>query len=163
MSKKFANQYRRSRNSYPGRAGGTLSHEQKAAICILAREAADRIGLVFHGAADLREWRCEQQFLAVGKESLTDCVQADYLKLKAWFLNLKGESGRAVKTHLRDAVQEKTIALHKLKESCADRGLKLSYAETICRSQFKCDLDQANAKQLWNLNFTVRNRAQGLS
>lgn len=154
---KFANQHRRSRNSYPVRSGA-LSNEQKAALCILAREAAEKVFGGHHTNADFSEWRREQQFLAVGKESLCDCVQGDYKPLKGHFLNLKGESGRAVKAIIESGFEEKNLALHKLKESCAERGLKLSYAESICRRQYKCDLDQANAKQLWNLNFTVRNR-----
>ena len=63
---------------------------------------------------------------------------------------------------MRVSVQEKEIALHKLTESCADRGLQMSYAEAICRRQYKCDLSEANAKQLWQLNFTVRNRRKAL-
>jgi hypothetical protein len=153
--KKWSNQYRRSRNSYP-RSGGLLSNEQKASICIVAREAAEKLFAIGIHEGALREWRREQQRLAVGKDSLRDCVQSDYLKLLGHFQNLAGHAGRAVKTNMRDAVQGKKIALHKLETECERRGLDLSYPGKICRNKFKRALDEANARQLWCLVFDIR-------
>jgi hypothetical protein len=153
MKTKFANQYRKSRNHYPPR-GGLLDNGQKARIAILAKEAFDRQGCT----GSIEDWRHEQQFLAVGKESLRDCVQDDYLKLKAHFEDLTGESGRAVKTHMADAVSDRELVMRKLEAECAARALDISYPATICAKQYKCDLDHASPNQLWQLVFTVRNR-----
>jgi hypothetical protein len=154
--KKWANQHRQSRNGYPS-GTGLLDNEQKAHICILAREAADvRCDPGHFDEKELREWRREEQFKAVGKESLTDCVQADYLKLVAHFENLKGETGRALNAHLRAAVQDKEIALKKLHKECALRGLDISYPGKICLNKFKRTVDEATPRQLWCLVFDVR-------
>lgn len=150
---KWTNQYRKSRNHYPPR-GGLLDNGQKARICILAREAFDRL----HCTGSFEEWRHEQQFLAIGKDSLLDATQADYLKIRARFEELTGESGRAVKTHLADAMTDREIAMGKLKAECTARGLALEYPGAICLRQYKCDLDHASPNQLWQLVFTVRNR-----
>lgn len=168
---KFTNQSRRTRNSYPGAGSSLLSNEQKASICIAAREAFENQktknseGLPVSGfpafeSISFRDWRCAEQFKITGKESLTDCTQADYLPLLGHFQNLAGESGRAVKTYLRQDLQDKRVAMFKLREECGARGLELSYAAAICRRQYKCELDQANPRQLWNLVFTVRNRKE---
>ena len=105
-----------------------------------------------------REWRHEQQLKACGKSSLRDCVQSDYLPLRAHFENLIGESDRALETHLRASSEPARIAMMKLRAACSEAGLDLAYPAKICRTQYKCDLDEANAKQLWRLVFTVRNR-----
>lgn len=135
--------------------GGALSHNQKAALCILARQTFDAIATA---TLDFNHWRREEQFNAVGKLSLCDCIQADYLRLKAHFENLAGKSGRAFDTLIRAETDEARIAMHKLREACADAGVQLEYAEKICRVQYKCALDEANEKQLWRLVYTVRNR-----
>jgi hypothetical protein len=155
---KFTNQFRRSRNRYPGAAGGLLDNMQKARICILARSAFERLGSGGVPPSNYADWRREEQFKAVGKLSLRHCLQSDYLSLVAHFQALAGDTDRAFNTHLRDSLQEKEIARYKLEEACEERGLNLSYPGVICRRQFKCELDQANAKQLWNLVFTVKNR-----
>jgi hypothetical protein len=156
MKTKFANQHRQSRNFYGG-PGSPLSNEQKARICIIAKEAFLKASqnCTFR---NFKEWRRQEQLEAIGKESLRECVQSDYLALLAHFQNLAGESGRAVKNIIRAAAEERAVARNKLDESLGERGLRLEYAEAICKRQFKCDLDGASAKQLWTLNFTVRNR-----
>lgn len=157
---KWANQFKKSRNHYPP-SGDLLDNGQKARIAILAKEAFQKTPNAERSTSNLEfeQWRHEQQFLAIGKESLRDATQADYLKLRGHFENLAGEPGRAVKTHMADAVKDKAIAMLKLRGSLAERGLHVSYAETICKG--KCrgrGLDDANAKEIWEVNFTVRNR-----
>jgi hypothetical protein len=156
MKTKFANQHRQSRNFYGG-PGSPLSNEQKARICIIARDAFMRTDLI-QSADNFKEWRRQEQLEAIGKESLRECVQSEYLALLAHFQNLAGESGRAVKNIIRAAAEERAVARNKLDESLGERGLRVEYAEAICKRQFKCSLDEASAKQLWTLNFTVRNR-----
>ena len=87
--RKWTNQHKRSRNSYPPAPGGLLDNTQKARICILAREAFD----VVRTAQHFESWRQHEQFLAVNgadrerdqtsRLSLTDCTQGDYLSLVA--------------------------------------------------------------------------------
>lgn len=127
-------------------------------IAILSKEAFARINPESKNPKAEEEWRHEQQFLAVGKESLRDCLQDDYLRLKAWFENLAGETGRAVKTHMADAVSDHEIVMRKLEAECAARGLAIEYPAAICLRQYKCELEKASPNQLWQLVFTVRNR-----
>ena len=56
-----------------------------------------------------------------------------------------------------DATSAQRVAMHKLHEECEKRGLALSWPAAICRSKFKCALDEATATQLWQLVFSVRN------
>ena len=156
---KATNQFRKRENAYPSRLTGPLSNEQKARICILAREAADVMGVKIVSAAHLREWRMEQQFKAVGKQSLTECLQDDYLPLTAHFLNLAGKSVSAMNAHLKHGTEDKRIAFFKLQEICEERGISMAYAGAICRNAHKCTLNDATARQLWQLVFTVKNRS----
>lgn len=151
---KFSNQNRSRRNSYPSAATGPLSNEQKAALCILARSAYD---LQF-SPEDLQSWRHSQQLLACGKSSLCDCTQADFLLIKAHLQRLAGEEGEALRTENRHSVQDVKLAMFKLRATCAERGVNLGYARTICRSVCKCELDAASHKQIWRIIFTIRNR-----
>jgi hypothetical protein len=164
MRTKWTNQFKKSRNYYPPR-GGLLDNGQKARIAILAKEAFQKTPNAERPTSNLEfeEWRHEQQFLAVGKESLLDCVQGDYLKIVAHFEDLAGESGRAVKTHMADAVTPRAIAMLKLETACEERGIKIEYPAKICRVQYKCALEAASPNQLWQLVFTVRNRRKKLT
>jgi hypothetical protein len=157
MSTKWSNQHKRSRNHY-GSAGGPLDNTQKARICILARQAHDKLDTY----VPFEDWRQMEQFNAVGKDSLCDCIQSDYLRLVGHFQHLAGDGRRASRTAAADAFTDRRIAFHKLEAECAARGLELSYPGSICRKQFKCGLDEANSKQLWNLVFTVRNRRKAV-
>lgn len=168
METKWANQRKRSRNSYPSVSGAGLENQDKARLCILAREAWDVNDECRITNVDFATWRKHQQFLAVtganplldrtSRLSLRDCTKRDLLKLVAHFENLAGETGRAVKTHMRAATQDTAVAMHNLTAACGERGLSLSYPAKICAKQNKCALEDASANQLWRLVFTVRNR-----
>lgn len=158
--RKWSNQHKRSRNSYPPAPGALLDNNQKAHLCILAREAYDSLGTTF---LPFDDWRQMEQEKPVGKDSLRDCTQADYKKLVGHFLHLKGESGRALNAFMEGAVEEKKLALFKLDESLAERGLLRAYAETICKSQNQQrGLEEVSAARIWLINFTVRNRRKPL-
>lgn len=148
-----AEQPRRTRST-PARLGGPLSRTQKAELCLLAREAFGASG----ATGDPEEWRREQQLATTGKESLTLCTQDDYLPLKARFLELKGESGRAMNAHISHATEPKRVARYNLNAALADANLPLAYAEAICRRTQKCGLEEASAKQIWRVVYTIRNR-----
>ena len=61
-------------------------------------------------------------------------------------------------TQLREGDNKRRVAMHKLTEALRAKELPLSYVAAICRAQFKCSLEEASAKQLWCLFFTVTNR-----
>lgn len=157
--RKWSNRKHKSRNDFPVDEGtAPLSKKQKAGICAMATRAFARV----HGrrpanSAELEEWRRGEQRAATGHASLTTCTQAHYNGLLARFAHLAGEDGVAMKRHVRDATSAQRVAMHKLCEACEERGLALSWPASICRSKFKCGLDEANSKQLWKLVFDVRN------
>lgn len=165
---KWTNGRKRSRNAYPS-VGGPLERNDKASICIKAREAYDKADTTL----DFETWRRHEQFIAVtsanplvdrtSRMSLRDCTQRDKLKLIAHFQDLAGEPGRALTTHMVDEVKDSAIAMRKLEAECAARGLNISYPAKICLKQNKCALEDASPNQLWRLVFTVRNRKKKVS
>ena len=165
---KWTNGRKRSRNGYPS-VGGPLANNDKARICIRAREAFDKADTT----QDFETWRRHEQFIAVtganplsdrtSRLSLRDCTQSDLLKIVAHFEDLAGEPGRALDAHMRDEVKDSAIAMRKLEAECAARELSLEYPAAICRRQNKCELDAATPNQLWRLVFTIRNRKKKVS
>lgn len=108
-------------------------------------------------------WRHVEQGKAVGKQSLLDCTsECDFLRLCAHFLRIAREYDAANSAQLRAGTESRRIAEHKLREELRERGLAEEYAASICRRQFRCALREANAKQLWCLVFTIRNRRKPL-
>lgn len=138
----------------PQRLGGPLSNEQKARLCILSNEAHD-----FDGPLDADEFRHEQVKLATGKPGLTACTQDDWNLLHAHFLALVGRSGEAFNAAMKHGTEPQRVAMHKLHEALRRAQLPMAYAAAICRRQYKCEPDAASPRQLWNLIFTVNNRA----
>lgn len=159
---KHVNQHGReigARNNYPGERHGPLDNGQKARLCIMAREAFERMhSREPFNAAELAAWRREQQVKACGIDSLTAVTQAHWPALEAHFLDLQGESGRAFTRLLQPELKAQRLARFKLTAALKERGLAEGYAAAICRMQYKCDLDAATARQLWRLVFTIRNR-----
>jgi len=161
---KYVNQYGKKlgrRNAYPGERRGPLDNGQKARLCIMAREAFEKMhGRAPASAAELEAWRREQQQKACGLLSLTFADQKDYPALEAHFLDLLGESGKAFMRLLKPELKEQRQALAVLARDCRERGLNLGYPSAICRKQYKCTLEEASPKQIWRLVFTIRNRRQ---
>ena len=155
---KWSNGKRRARNGFPQRQGGPLSRTQKAALCMLCREAYEHCGGEAKLFIGLDDWRHEIVQDAVGKPGLTACVQDDYQAIAARFLGLKGESGRAMNAHIAHQTEPVRLARHALAEALRKAELPEGYAAAICRSKFKCTLDQANAKQVWQLVFDINKR-----
>ena len=142
----------------PG-TGTRLDNSQKAALCILAREA---FGVV-HGrepfsAAELAEWRHEETHKACGKDSLRTVSQRDYLAIRGHFRGLAGDAGRAVDDHIAHSTQGHRIALAKLRAELSAKSLPEAYADSIARTQFGCRAAECSERQTWNLVFTIRNR-----
>ncbi len=127
---------------------------QKGIIVMLAKRAFDRL----RPSLPFEQWRREQQTLAVGIDSLTACTQNDYLPLVAHFEGLAGHGDKQFKAAYRHLDEATRQARWLLDEALRARGLGESYAATICRTQYRRELDKATAEQLFNLRFTVEAR-----
>ena len=145
-----------------------LSNIQKKDIAIAARraydawperEAFEAINAELSRTACFEAWRhVEIRKVVRFTESLRECTQAHYGALLSHFQAMAGDDTAAQRTRARDADNPRRVARYKLEEALRERGLELGYAIAICRTQNRCELDQASAKQLWRLVFTVRNR-----
>jgi hypothetical protein len=141
-----------------GRLGGALSNRQKAELCILARQAFEhQYGPVPSDAA-LTKFRHAEVQHATGKPGLTACVQDDYLVVKAHFLDLVGESGRAMTAHLEHETAPKRVVLHKLNEALAKAKLPMAYAAAIAKRQSGVTIEELSVNQIWKLVYTINNR-----
>lgn len=144
-----------------------LSKKQKAYLAGLSERAFNLAAAKARGAGeemttDWRargDWRREQVAVACGKAGLRCCGQLDYAAVEAHFLGLLGETKRAFEAHVRSATEERRQADAVLLRETEKAGLSPMYVEAICRRQFRCPVMDANAKQLWCLVYTVRNRA----
>jgi hypothetical protein len=131
-----------------------LTREQKARLSMLAREA-----FLFQKVQgmDRDEWRQEIAIRACGCR-ISEATQAHWADLKSAFQDLAGKPEKAFQTQMREGDNKRRVALYKLTGALAERGLQPAYAATICRAQFKCSLEEASAKQIWCLFYTVTNR-----
>lgn len=145
----------------------SLSNQQKRDISIAARraytgwperEAFEAINSEMSRTDCFEAWRRVEQGKAVGIQSLREMTQAHFNRVLAHFEELAGDAAGAARRRGRDQDNGRRIALHKLKEACQAADVGLTYAATICRTQYRCGLDEATEKQLWNLFYTVRNR-----
>lgn len=135
-----------------------LDRGQKAALVILAKQAWERIRLVDDSVADLDTWRQEQATLACGRR-ISEAQVKHFSAIKRHFANLTGDAGQAFQSAMREGTEAERIAMMKLQEACAQRGLDMSYPASIARKQFKgAALKDLPAKKLWCLVFTIRNR-----
>lgn len=138
-----------------------LSTYQKRELILLAQQAwrqdpeAD--------ATDFDTWRRDHIVNACGKAGLRLATQSDYAPIKAHFLQLLGRDDAAFNVLLRDQDNPKRIAHHKLVQELAAAHLPISYAETICHTQFKCSLADANPSQTWCLFYTIKTRIRSRS
>lgn len=134
----------------------SLTKEQKTHLSILARKAAVVQGLCVK-SKEFEEWRHEVAIAACGVR-ISEAAQAHWVELKTAFELEAGEDGKAFQTQMREGDNKRRIAMHKLTQVLKDKGLDVSYAAKICTMQFKVPLDQASAKQIWCLFYTVTNR-----
>lgn len=143
-----------------------LSHKQKRILSQLSDRAFVRNAECRMQNEEMRiaetqaraEFRHTQVALACGKAGLRCCSQDDYKLVEAHFLNLLGETARAFDAGVRAATEPRRQAEAVLVRECERFGLRLSYAEAICRNMFKCSLADAAPPQLWKIMFTIRNR-----
>ena len=131
-----------------------LTRWQKARLAMTARKAYDRLKVQ---GMTLDEWRQEIAIRACGRR-VSEACQCHWAELMAAFLNLNGASDKALNVLLREGDNKRRVAMHKLTQELAKKGLEVGYAAAICSKQFKCALADASAKQIWCLFFTVKNR-----
>lgn len=148
-----------------------LTNDQKRYLSQLSDRAFRFLGAKARGrgeawpeqaTANLASFRHAEVAKACGKLGLRCCSQDDYGTVKAHFLSLLGEDGRALKAHVEGAKNPDRIAEWKLTQeidAAAAVGITRRYAEEICKRQFGCTILEATTKQKWNLMFTIRNRA----
>jgi hypothetical protein len=156
----------------------TLSNQQKAEIGKLAKAAWDSEAMAgqresmvecngeLSMSAIFANWRHhqQQQVLGGGRHSLREATQEDYLRLVAHFRLLAGDEQGARGAMLRHQTEPQRVAMHTLERECKERGLNFpGYPGAICSHQNRCHLDQASAKQLWRLVYTVRSRRKALA
>lgn len=140
-----------------------LTNEQKAVICILAREAYDKVGI--HSGDDYETWRHDQQQEACGRSSLCTATQKDYRALRGHFRVLLGFKRAAFRDFVANAAGDNGFALGKLKHECEAASdviaRPLDYVQSIARARFKTtDLHSLSTRQVWNLVFDIRRNAQ---
>jgi hypothetical protein len=145
-----------------------LSHKQKRYLSQLSDRAFARSADIPVGpnhadknvsATDQRTlYRHTQVALACGKAGLRCCSQDDYKLVEAHFLALLGETVKAFNAGVRAATEPRRQAEAVLVRECERFGLRLSYAAAICRSVFKCSLEDASPNQLFKVMYTIRNR-----
>jgi hypothetical protein len=144
------------RYSTPGQ-NKALSPLQKRNIITLARAAYqiakdnDLTDLPFD------KWRHNESQKACGT-TVSKATNGDFNKLKAHFLNLKGDSKGALEALQRDATEAQRQAMHALDRELTARNLTRAYVETICQDTFHCPLRQATPEQLIKLRYTIRSR-----
>ena len=140
----------------PDAAWKALTKSEKMRLSQLAASAAKAMGLDLRGKA-LDAWRAEQSIAACGVR-ISEATHANWADIKAHFEDLGGRPDAAFRTQLREGDNKRRIAMWKLEKELAAKNLATGYADAICRTQFKVPMDQASAKQLWCLYFTVKNR-----
>lgn len=146
-----------------------LNHGQKAYLSQLSDQAFTReqriaasMGIQFYegmSPTKAREaFRHAEVAKACAKIGLRCCTQDDYKLVEAHFLQMLGKIEAAFKAGVRAASEPRRQAEAVLVRECTRFGFRLSYAESICRTQYKCTLQDATTNQIWNLVYTVRNR-----
>ena len=141
--------------SCPDASWKALSNKQKGLLSMLAAQAYAAQGIT--PAVTLPEWRRDTAILACGHR-ISQATKAHWADLKAAFQDLSGRPEKAFHTLMREGDNKRRVALHKLSQALKDKGLNPSYAQAICRSQFKCQIEDASAKQIWCLFFTISHR-----
>lgn len=136
-----------------------LSKKQKAILCIKAREAWALLPAHARSVLDFDEWRKLQQHQACGKDSLRWATQKDYSRLLAHWQQMLRQDGAAFDTLMRGESNGRRVALYKLRQACAKRGLMYpAYPQKICGVQYGTTISEASEQQLWQLIYTVNNR-----
>jgi hypothetical protein len=120
-------------------------------------------------SAAMDAWRHDEVAKACGKLGLRCCSQLDYAAVKAHFMHVLGEDGKALHYHLRSASEQQRQLEHKITRLLGQLGRPMAYADSICRRMNKgTSLLDASADQLKQVLIALtydskraRRRAQG--
>lgn len=157
-----------------------LNHQQKRTLAQLARRAFNHVGARVRGAtvpptpgdrqADLDllaasgtskafdAWRQEHVADACGKAGLRLCSQLDYKVVEGHFLELLGQHGRAFNAHMQAQSEPRRQMEHLVVAACKKWGFHLSYAESICRTIHRVNLNDATPEVLRLVMITIHAR-----
>jgi hypothetical protein len=141
-----------------------LSNAQKAHLARLCQRAYNLAAAQARGRGEAlaeppEEWRHSQVAKACGKAGLRCCSQDDYHLVHAHLLDLVGEPGRALNALVQGQANGRRVAEWKVRQACAQFGLTLNYADSICRQQHHgLGIADVGEKALWQLVYTIRNR-----
>lgn len=141
-----------------------LTKEQKRYLAQLGRSAFFRQRALAMGrgeewAHEEEQWRHEQVAIAAGKLGLRCCSQDDYGAVKAHFLTLNGEEGKALKADFYGRVEmnRKRVVDYKIDAELKALGKSRESANGISRRMFRGkDLDEVGEKQAWKVFYALR-------
>ena len=137
----------------------SLSAKQKSVLCQVARRAFDY--LVAKGQlAGIRfpDWRHESAERAIGIASLKLAGNQHYNRLLAYWEELAGESGRAMDALVREQTDSKRQAEVVLLRELEQASLPLAYAEAISYGKFRRHICDTDARECWQVVYTVKAR-----
>lgn len=145
-----------------------LDKNQKRILSQLAQRAWNREAAMARARGHtltepIDNYRHRHVAQACGKLGLRCCSQDDYGAVKGHFLDLLGEHTQAFQAVHRGEGNGRRVAEFKLVDACKTAGVDITYADRICRTQFRCTIEEASERQLWCLVFTLRNRRKASS
>lgn len=151
-----------------GQSNQTLNKEQVRDLILSAQKAyhvQQKLGLADE-AFDI--WRKAALHDAVGKGSFRAVTQREYGKCLAYFVVLAGKKPESRRAAVKPpAADEAARARWSLDNECQRQAEAFGsyegarvYAETLLGRIHRTTVTGATAKQLWQVMFTVRNRAR---
>jgi hypothetical protein len=152
-----------------GQAGGVVSKRQVRDLILTALKAYGNQQRAGMADEPFDVWRKAALHDACGRQSFRAVTQGEYGDVLGYFLQLQGVSARARKaaqqSKAADEAERARYALRRECESLADAfgsaaGAE-AYADALLERIHKTDIEEASAKQLWQVVFTMRNRAKG--
>lgn len=152
----------------PPKASALLSAKEKQALGMISRTCYDKLvdmGVLDEDEISLTDWRHQEVSRATkGKASrLGDAESWQFRQIRGHFRNLMGDGGGAFQDSTRDqgGRADWELAYHKLEGACKQWEVVWpGYPLAICRNQYRCELRDATAKQLWALFYTITNRGR---
>jgi len=154
-------------NAIAGAAGAPLSREQKTRLILASQDAIRmqvKTGLWTNADGDFEAFRHAAAFDACGVASFRAMQQRHYLPALLHFRALAGQN--VIQSQARLATDDSRRALGQLKLEC-QRSAECfggwqgawAYSGTLFRKIHRCEAATATAKQVWQVIFTLRNRA----
>ena len=150
-----------------GAAAAPLSNEQKQRLARVARRAFDAQVAIGLADGDFDTWRHAAVWEHLHLAGLRNVTQRGYGTLMRRFLELAGipcpSRGPASRSPDADDIRRARHALETTltdqAEAFGGRDGAASYAYSLFVKIHKTTLDRANARQIWQVMFTIKNRA----